>query len=204
MTQPPSSFGTDLIRAQLTSGPLATAAPHCTHRLSLLGVRALHAAAHLIFPWDLNQLLTTSPFPNCHGASAPSWRQPCTTCTQALQTGCCISRPRPAKPNILHLTKECKENLTNAEPRSRQLVPKLLCFSSKSELCWTSLTEASQKIFSGLTEKHAKIWQGTSKLYYGNSRSASILKLCTSCCLGDTNKPPEAEFKQQRLLYWIP
>lgn len=76
---------------------------------------------------------------------------------EALQTGCCISRPGPAKPNILRLTKECAGNLRNAEPRWRRPVPKLLCFSSKSELCWTSLTKASWKIFSGLTEKHAKI-----------------------------------------------
>lgn len=131
-------------------------------------------------------------------------RHPCATCTEALQTGCYISRPLPAKPNILHLTKEREGNLTNAEPHWREPVPKLLCFSSKSELCWNSLTEASWKIFSGLTEKHAKIWQHTSSFIMATVGLPPILKLCTSCCLGDTNKPPEAEFKQQRFLYWIP
>lgn len=103
--------------------PAARAADPCVHSSPKGLLQEQHCAAptafhwtpntasQLIFPKDLRQLLPISPFPNCHGARRPSWRQPCATCTEALQTGCCISRPRPAKPNILHLTKECEGNL---------------------------------------------------------------------------------------------
>lgn len=35
------------------------------------------ALSHLLFPKDLNELLTASPFPNYHGASTPSQTPPC-------------------------------------------------------------------------------------------------------------------------------
>lgn len=140
VTQAPSSSGSwsDPCTAGLRASCNSDTALHCW-------VRALTAASHLIFPKDLDELLTTSPLPNHRGASSPSQRQPFATCPEALQTGCCISRPWPAKPNILHLTKECEGNLMKAEPRWRQPVPELLCFSSKSQLCSTSLTKGSWK-----------------------------------------------------------
>lgn len=173
VTQPSSSSG--------SWSDLCTADPRAPCNSS----RALHGGHTLFSPRIWRSRLLQAHFQTTREQLHPAeWRQPCAMCTEALQTGCCVCSPWPAKPNILHtLTKECEGNLRNT---------KLLCFLSKSELCRTSLTEASWKIFSGLTEKYAKIWQDTSSFIMVTVGLPPFWSYVLPVALGTTNKPPEA------------
>lgn len=189
VTQPSSSSGSwaDLCTGDPRAPCNSSRALHWGHTLFSLRIwRSCLLQAH--FQTTMEQV------------QPAEWRQPCAMCTRALQTGCCTCSPWLAKPNILHLNKECEGNLRNAELRWRQPVPKLLCFSSTSELCWTSLTEASWKIFSGLTEKHAEIWQDTSSFIMVTVGLPPFWSYVLPVALGTTNKPLEANLGSRFLL----
>lgn len=186
VTQPSSSSGSwsDLCTADPRAPCNSSRALHWGHTVFSLRIWKSYYKPISKLPWSkYSQLNEDNPVQRA----------------QEHSRGCRTCSPWLAKPNILHLTKECEGNLRNAELRWRQPVPKLLCFSSTSELCWTSLTEASWKIFSGLTEKHAKIWQDTSSFIMVTVGLPPFWSYVLPVALGTTNKPLEANLG--RFLY---
>lgn len=161
----------------------------------MLGLSLLHPTLFSLRIWI--PCFLQAHFPSTTEQGHPAEANAVQRAQRQLQTGCCISRPWPAKPNILHLTKECEGNLTKAELHSRQPVPKLLCFSSKSQLCPMSLTKASWKIFRGLTEKHAEIWQDTPSFIMATGGLHPFWSYALPVALGTLNKPPDAEFSSR-------
>lgn len=172
VTQPCSSSG--------SWSDLCTADPRAPCNSS----RALHGG-HTLFSLRIwrSRLLQGHFQTTMEQLHPAEWRQPCAMCRGTPDR---VLRMQPVASQTkhpAHLTKECEGNLRNT---------KLLCFSSKSELCRTSLTETSRKIFSGLTEKHAKIWQDTSSFIMVTVGLPPFWSYVLPVALGTTNKPPEA------------
>lgn len=124
-------------------------------------------------------------------ASAPSWRR-----HPAKAGG--YSTNRPWQPNIPLPFRGSSDSATGTCKKSDKhgaalkTVPKPFLFSPTLQLrTLVNQFDQSKKKTSAVKLKSTWRFGKILQLYYGNSTSASILKLRTSCCPGDTNKPLE-------------